>query len=606
MQRFKRHGRFLVAFVSLTIAFVLSIQLGDRGVQFDLRQASLEASESKDDGYELSSLKILNRVLLQLKDNYVEPERIQPGKMLLSSLDALQNNIAEIVVNYDRESEGLPAFVEIRVGEEAQRFDVRGIESLWEMSFRLKEIFLFIERHIQPDPDRKIQEVEYAAINGLLTTLDPHSTLLPPAHYEEMQTQTGGRFGGLGIVISIRDGLLTVISPIDGTPAAQKGIRAQDTIVRIGEESTINMNLNEAVNMLRGEPGTDVDLWIQRANWTEPRQYTVTRAIIKIDSVDSRALANKIGYVRVKNFQANTFTDLRTHLQDLKEKMGGMQGIVLDMRDNPGGLLDQSIRISDLWLNDGTIVSTVGVGNKLRETKRASRAGTEPDYPIIVLVNGGSASASEIVAGALQNNNRAIVLGDTSFGKGTVQILYEFPDHSALKLTVAQYLTPGGISIQSRGIVPDLNTIPVAIRDKRVDMFLSQYSPREGDLESPLLNFTTKSEDGAVQYIRYLNPEALAEPDEEEFIDPNEFKEDFEIRLAQQLLVAAGTEWRRSALLSKLQPDLQKTYDRELGQIQKEFRTVGIDWSEGSASQPPNVELKLTSSLNGPARAGDE
>jgi carboxyl-terminal processing protease len=323
---------------------------------------------------------VLNRVLLQLKDNYVEPERIQPGKMLVSALESIQNSLAEVVIAYEhREDDKPPSHIDVTVGDKTRRFDVRNIESLWEMSFRLKEIFLFMEQNLESDPERKIQDIEYAAINGLLSTLDPHSNLLPPVQYEEMQTQTGGKFGGLGIVISIRDGQLTVISPIDGTPAAQKGIKAQDTIVRIGEESTINMNLNEAVNMLRGEPGTDVDLWIHRKSWPEPRQFTVTRAIIKIDSIDSQPLANKVGYIRIKNFQANTYSDLVTHLKRLKERMGGMQGLVLDMRDNPGGLLDQSIRVSDLFLNDGTVVSTVGVGNKLRETKQATRRARVPD-----------------------------------------------------------------------------------------------------------------------------------------------------------------------------------------------------------------------------------
>ncbi len=599
MHSFRRHGRFLVALLSLTIAFVLSVQFGDRGVQFDLRQSPLAAaSEGAPETYELSALRVLNRVLLQLKDKYVEPERIQPSKMLVASLEAIQNNIAEIVIAYDQKGDKTPpAFIDVSVGDKTKRFDVRKIESLWEMSFRLKEIFIFIEQNLDNDPDRKVQDIEYAAINGLLSTLDPHSNLLPPAQYDEMQTQTGGKFGGLGIVISIRDGALTVISPIDGTPASQKGIKAQDSIVRIGEESTVNMNLTEAVDMMRGDPGTDVDLWILRKGWAEARQFTLTRAVIKIESVDSHALANKIGYVRIKNFQDNTTTDLMAHLKKLKESMGGLQGVVLDMRDNPGGLLNQSIRVSDLFLNEGTIVSTVGDGNKLRETTSATKTGSEPDYPIIVLLNGGSASASEIVAGALQNNNRAVVLGDTSFGKGTVQILYEFPDHSALKLTVAQYLTPGGVSIQSRGIVPDLHTIPVHIRKNSVEMFLTQNNLREQDLDSHLVNTAERAPDGQVSHIRFIDPDSQQELDEGEeppFVDPNVFKEDFEIKLAQQLLVATGTEWRRPAMLKGLQGELQKVYDREISNITAELKKLGVDWAEGESKQKPNVDLKIS------------
>lgn len=606
MRFLKSKGRFIVAFIALAIAFVLSVQLGERGVQFDLRHAEVSAGENQSDEYRLSSLRIFNRVLLQIKENYVEPERIAPAEMLLSALDAVQNEIPEFVVRYDRGEGGqaLPTELEVQVVDSRRSFRLGELESLWEMSLRLKEIFIFVEQNLPADKDREVRNIEYAAINGMLTTLDPHSGLLPPANYEDMQTQTGGQFGGLGIVISIRDGELTVISPIDGTPAAQKGIRAQDTIVRIGDESTVNMNLNEAVNRLRGEPGTDVELWIQRTSWPEPRQFTVTRAIIKIDSVDSKPLADKIGYLRIKNFQANTFNDTRSHLRELREQMGGMQGLVLDMRDNPGGLLEQSIRISDLFLREGTIVSTVGIGNTLRDTTRAAAAGTEPDYPIIVLVNGGSASASEIVSGALQKNNRAIVLGDTTFGKGTVQILYEFPDNSALKLTVAQYLTPGGISIQNTGIVPDLLTIPVDIREDRVNLFLSQSMQRERDMRGALANPSmSQDSSGTQRHIRFIDTNA---PDEDEIVDPNEFREDFEIRLATRLLRQVGAVTNREAMLQALQGELDSVIDREISKIDAKLAELGVDWSAGASPSDPRYEFQVTSSNNGQAQAGDE
>lgn len=609
MRLMKRKGRFVVAFLALAIAFVLSVQLGEKGVQFDLRQAEVSATErSGEESYQLSSLRIYNRVLLQIKENYVEPERILPGEMLLASLDAVQNEIPEFVVRYSRdqvETGVVPEELEVQVAGARQTFQLGPLESLWEMSLRLKEIFIFVEQNLPEDADREVENIEYAAINGLLTTLDPHSGLLPPRHYEDMQTQTGGQFGGLGIVISIRDGQLTVISPIDGTPASQQGIRAQDQIVRIGDESTVNMNLTDAVNRLRGEPGTDVELWIQRASWPEPRMYTVTRAIIKIDSVDSRPLRDKIGYLRIKNFQANTFSDTRSHLAELRESMGGIQGLILDLRDNPGGLLEQSIRISDLFLNEGTIVSTVGIGNTLRETTEATRPGTEPDYPIIVLVNGGSASASEIVSGALQKNERAIVLGDTTFGKGTVQILYEFPDDSALKLTVAQYLTPGGVSIQNTGIVPDLLTIPVEISEERVNLFLSQSMQREADMFGTLANPSMRqnSEEGTQRHIRYIDEDR---PDEDEIVDPNEFREDFEIRLATQLLESAGEVYQRSQLLAVLQGELDEISEREVEKIDVELASLGVDWSAGSSSSEPRYEFEVTSSAEGAVQAGDE
>ena len=600
MRFLKRQGRYLVAAIALTIAFALSVQLGERGVQFDLRHATVEASEPGSDEYRLSSIYILNRVILQLTDNYVEPERINPTEMFYAALDAVQAQIPELVISYDRDSDPTSTReVKVQVASREETFQVHHMESLWEMSLRIKTFFEFIEAHLPPDPDRKAQDIEYAAINGMLTTLDPHSALLPPTHYEEMQTRTGGQFGGLGVVISIRDGALTVISPVDGTPAARTGIRAQDTIVRIGEESTVNMNLNEAVSRLRGEPGTDVDLWIQRANWSEPRQFTITREIIRIESVTSQALNDKIGYLRISDFQANTLSDVRTHLEQLRQEMGGLQGLVLDVRDNPGGLLDQSIRISDLFLNRGTIVSTVGVGNTLRETREASSSGTEPDYPIVVLVNGGSASASEIVAGALQKNDRAIVLGDTSFGKGTVQILYEFPDDSALKLTVAQYLTPGGVSIQNTGIIPDLHTIPVEITPEAVNLFLSQSMQRERDMDRTLSHPST-SEGTSFRHIRYLD-----ESDEDdEFVSPDEFVEDFEIRLATRLLARLGESAGRQKFLDASQGELEVVFNRELSRIQSELSDLGVDWSSGESPRNPDIDFSVSTSAS-PAQAGD-
>lgn len=598
MRSIQAHGRFVVAAVALAVAFVLSVQFSDRGVQFDLRNSTVSASESKQGDYDLASLKILNRVLLQIKDNYVEPDRIDPNKMLVFALDEIQNSIAEVVIDFDRDRDDHPTKVKLTVNDKSKSFEVGNIESLWEMSFRLREMFRFVQEHLDPETEVEYREVEYAAINGMLTTLDPHSTLLPPEHYEEMQTQTGGKFGGLGIVISIRDGQLTVISPIAGTPASRAGIKARDNIVRIGEESTINMQLSEAVNMLRGEPGTAVELWVKRKGWSEAREFSVERAVIKIDSVDSQPLKDKIGYLRIKNFQANTFTDLKSHLGKLKEKMGGMQGLVLDLRDNPGGLLDQAIKVSDLFLREGTIVSTVGVGNRLREKREAKASGSEPNYPIIVLVNAGSASASEIVSGALQNHNRAVVLGDTTFGKGSVQVLYEFPDNSALKLTVAQYLTPGGISIQSKGITPDLRTVPVTISKDDVDMFLSQNILREQDLDSHLTSSAVREDDDhGVHYIRFLREQAG--DDEDEFRDPDAFREDFEIRLAQRLLGTSGKDHRRAGLLKSFQPELQKVEASEFDTIRKELRRLGVDWSRGPSQKQANLDVKISTQPEG-------
>lgn len=606
MGKLKRHGRFIVAFIALTIAFVLSVQFSDRGVQFDLRNSTVSAAEGGDETYDLSALKIFNRVLLRIKDNYVDPSRVDPNKMLIAALDQVQNSISELVVTFVGGKEK-PREIQIHVNGVTKSFGVQKIESLWEMSFRLQKIFRFIDEHLKPDPDLDFSEIEYAAINGMLSTLDPHSILLSPKHYDEMRTQTGGKFGGLGIVISIRDGGLTVMSPIPGTPAAKKGIKARDKIVRIEDASTVNMSLQEAVGMMRGAPGDPIDIWVMREPWTEAKKFTIVRASINIDSVDGQALGDKVGYIRIKNFQSNTHADLVAELGKLKKKMGGMQGLVLDLRDNPGGLLDQAIKVSDTFLEKGPIVSTVGVGNRMRDQKVATKSGTEAHYPILVLVNAGSASASEIVSGALQNNGRALIVGDTTFGKGSVQVLYEFNDSSALKLTIAQYLTPGDVSIQGRGIRPDLRLTPVSFQDGNADMFLSHNILREGDLQSALSNAAARTVDGDnLHHLRYLE-EPAEEGDDADYQNPNEFNEDFEIRFAQELLAAAPKAWKAPELMKDVQPELEKVSSREMAKIQKKLKTMQVDWSPGDNPKDASVELKLsTSAKDNRVKAGDK
>lgn len=596
----KNRGRFVVAALALVVAFVLSIKYSDRGFEFDVRNTPVVASESGKN--QTSKLEILSKVLLQIKDNYVDPSRINPAKMMVYGLDEIQNSIAEVVVDFDKPKDDGPKNVTIHANGKKKKFNLENVSSLWEMKLRLAEVFGFIQKNLKDNPDIKFNEVEYAIINGMLGTLDPHSNLLPPRNYEEMQTQTGGKFGGLGIVISIRDGQLTVISPIDGTPASRKGIKARDQIVRIGDVSTINMNLTEAVGMMRGQAGSPIDLWVLRKGWNEARKYTIVRAEIKIDSVDSQPLGDKIGYVRIKNFQANTYSDLKKHLGKVKEKMGGMQGLVLDMRDNPGGLLDQAIKVSDLFLNDGIIVSTVGVGNRLREKRSAKSRGTEEMYPIIVLLSAGSASASEIVAGAIQNHDRGIVLGDRSFGKGSVQVLYDFNDKSALKLTIAQYLTPGGISIQGRGIAPDIKVLPVGIEKDNIDLFLSKRI-REGDLGQALTNNASAAGKNKFQFIQYYEKPSK---DKKDGYDDGKFKEDYEIKLAQRLLTKSVNVYDRKKMLSVLQDELVKVSDAEYAKVKKELGKLKVDWTRGPGVKDAKLSVKTEVTNNNSVKAGEK
>jgi carboxyl-terminal processing protease len=300
------------------------------------------------------------------------------------------------------------------------------------------------------------EDMIHKAIQGMVHSLDPHSQLLPPEAFEELQIDTRGEFGGIGIVITMQNRLLTVISPIEGTPAHKAGVKAGDIIIEVDGQSTKEMMLWEAVKLMRGPKGESVAIKIVREGAKEPLEFNLVRDIIPIESVRSLVLRPGYGYVRITNFQENTTEDLQTALTELENGDAPMKGLVIDLRDNPGGLLNQAIDVSDLFLDEGAIVSIKGRLEKHTKVfeARAGRGG--PNYPIVILVNGGTASASEIVAGALQDHKRAVILGTASFGKGSVQTVETLRDGYGLKFTIARYYTPSGRSIQAQGIEPDI------------------------------------------------------------------------------------------------------------------------------------------------------
>jgi carboxyl-terminal processing protease len=295
------------------------------------------------------------------------------------------------------------------------------------------------------------------AINGMLATLDPHSGFMPPEMYKEMKIDTRGEFGGLGIEITIRDGILTIVSPIEDTPAFRAGLAAGDQILKIEDRFTKDMTIMDAVKLMRGAKGTAINITIMRDAFEKPREFKLVREVIKVRSVRERTLEDGYAYVRLAQFQERTAEDLVQGLSRLRTENGGhLHGLILDMRNNPGGLLDQAVRVADVFLDQGLIVYTEGreEGSQMRFSAQAK--GTEPAYPIVVLINGGSASAAEIVAGALQDHERAIILGTQSFGKGSVQTIIPLGDSSGLRLTTARYFTPKGTSIQATGISPNI------------------------------------------------------------------------------------------------------------------------------------------------------
>jgi len=327
------------------------------------------------------------------------------------------------------------------------------------------------------------QELIEKAIQGMVSSLDPHSALLPPDDFEELRIDTKGKFTGIGIHITMRDGFVTVVSPIEGTPAYKAGIKAMDKIIKVdGEETT---DLRDAVNRMRGPKGTTVEVTIIRENEPDPIDFTLVRDVIPIESVKSVSLQPGYGYVWVTNFRDQTTDDLIEALDKLEAENPGMKGLVLDLRNNPGGILSQSIKISDIFLEEGTILTIKGREGKHSKTFKAKPDANKREYPLVVLINGGSASASEIVAGALQDHKRALILGTTSFGKGSVQTVETLRDGYGLKFTIARYYTPSGRSIQAKGVVQDITFEHVRF-DENTDKNSRDRMLKEKDLKNHL------------------------------------------------------------------------------------------------------------------------
>lgn len=592
----------VVVLAAFSISFGWPIQ---NGLQIDIDTSPRALAARQKTPWDLTKLQVMNRVIHQVNDDYVDPSRIDHRRMMLAGLDAIQMEVPPVLVHYQ---DGADTFT-LQVNSAEKEFRVADVTSPWALAGRFREVFEFLQEQLKGQEDVELSDVEYTAVNGMLKTLDPHTVLLTPEMFEEMQTSTRGEFGGLGIVISIRDGNLTVIKPLDDTPASRAGLQKHDRIVKIGDESTLNMPLQEAVDRLRGQRGSKVTIFIRRKNnagvWSPPRPVELTRARIHIDSVEHRMLRDGVGYIRIKSFQGNTEDDLRKALTDLHKKH--MVGLVLDLRSNPGGLLDQAVRVSDTFLDDGPIVTTSSQDPRERTEEYAEPAGTEPNYPIVLLINGQSASASEIVAGALKNHDRALIIGEQSFGKGSVQVLYKLQDRSALKLTVAQYLTPGDVSIQGVGIVPDIAINPMTVDKENMDLKVDEFFLREGDLEAHLTHASaTDSQRPAVVMGYYLNPELRqrlleAEPEEEE----NKDQDNFLIRFSRNLVLDAKSperlQWLRDA-----EPVIERIQKQETEKVVRDLAKLGIDWSEGADEGPSSVRvLAKTSAGDQPARAGD-
>ncbi len=423
----------------------------------------------------LKRLPLLKRVLYLVQENYVDPKRIDAGVMFVSALKRLQAQIPEVrVLSPDSSS------VILMVNRQRLRLS-KDIISLYSLTPALSKSLLFVKQHmITPISD---EDLQYLCIQGVLETLDPHSIFLNRELWQEAQIDTKGSFGGVGVVIGIRDGKLTIITAMEGSPGAAAGLQANDVIQKIDDVSTINMNTFEAANLMRGKPGDEVVLTFMRQGFVEPRTVKVVRAIIKTTSAEFHRLKDNIQYIRLRNFQSNTTADVRRFLEETAKSGLPSKGVIIDLRNNPGGLYKEAIGLADLFVSKGSIVSTVARGNKEKRRERANVKETFVDIPLVILVNSGSASASEIVAGAIKYLDRGVVVGSRTFGKGSVNILYELPGETALKLTVEKYLTSNDSSIQSIGIAPDIRLNPARVDDERVSLFTSSLHRGEKDLD---------------------------------------------------------------------------------------------------------------------------
>ena len=385
---------------------------------------------------------------------------------------------------------GLMLGVSLAIGRSglAERSDGSGPLPLDDLRV-FTEVFEKIKNdYVESQSDKDLIE---SAISGMLTNLDPHSAYLNKEAFTELQVGTTGQFGGLGIEISMEDGFVKVVSPIDDTPAQRAGMQAGDLIIRLNEKSVKGMTLSDAVKIMRGEVGTDIELTVIREGAEKPLKFNITRDIIRVKSVKSRTLDKGYGYVRITQFQSRTGDNLVDAISNLKDENGELKGLVLDLRNNPGGVLNASVRVSDAFIDKGLIVYTEGRTEDSDNKFHATSGDLLKGAPIVVLINGGSASASEIVAGALQDHKRAVIMGTRSFGKGSVQTILPMNNGTAVKLTTARYFTPNGRSIQAEGIVPDIETEVLNVSDAK-EPALERI--KEADLSGHLSNGNGKKE----------------------------------------------------------------------------------------------------------------
>ena len=630
MHRFRK---LIVLLAVSALALILTIERRGQDVRFTAEPSLSAAVHSENASYELAQAQIFSKTLYYVNSQYFDRTRPDPKKMLVGALDFLQRDVPEVLV--DRFPERDPKQVTVKVNGEQKTFPIERVDSPWTLRSTIKEIFAFIEPRLRPVPTkdraRHLVDIEMTATNGMLYTLDPHSVLLDVDSFKDMRTTTQGKFGGLGIVIEMdRKGRITVKKPMPDTPAIRIGIKAKDHIVRINNESTMNMTLQEAVDRLRGEVGSSVEVYIDRTGLQTPKKFTIVRDYIRPPAIDppprvfnvpaaGKEPAAKVGYFRIVSFSANTEADLSKALSYFEHEK--VKGIVMDLRGNPGGLYDQAQKVADAFIESGVLVSMVGPGGAQRKDEHATRNG-DTKVPLAVLVSQTSASASEIVAGALKNLDRGVIIGETTFGKGSVQMLFDIPspvpfgkhsedDKLGLKLTTAQYLTPGDVSIQGVGVTPDIELVRMRVEKKSDEAWISlQPSTRrrqESDYEWHLENPNAQKGNRPFDTLSYLyvpppgkdrhhaddDEDLEANADEEEPDEPaDEARIDYPIELARDLIAQAKSA-RRQDLVAQSKQFLDRSRAEQDKKLSLALEKLGVDWSQGPASAEGDIQATL-------------
>lgn len=564
-------------------------------------------------GYDVAKAEVLDRVVLAIVEQYYDPDRADPRAMLKGALGAIERRVAEVKVDLD-EGAG-QAVVSVVSKRTSVRLDE--VRSPWALSRAMRSVLAFVAGNLPAEEGRDPREIEYAAVNGMLSVLDPHSGAMMPKEWQELRMRLEGEFEGIGIRITTDrrppcGGDLTVVEVFPGTPAARAGLRAGDKIVRIEGDSTVNITTDEAAERLRGAHGTKVKVQLKRADG-QLASLEIPRDTIAVESVRWRMLEGSVGYVSLAEFQQDSSAEVAAALGELRGR--GMRGLVLDVRDNPGGSLDAASEIADLFLASGTIVTTAGRHHDDREVRDAEAKGTEPAYPIVILANAYSASAAEVLSGALRNHGRALIVGETTFGKGSVQSIVPLPGDGALRLTIAQYLTPGDISIQGVGVAPDVRLVPLLVDREEMNLDARGPSVSERDLDAHLARPTELDRTDRPGLVSgpLLVPAAEHRADAAAFercYDPDPdrlgFKERRELELARRIVAAAGGP-TTGDLAAEARRILREDAPREEAAIARALRSVGVDWSpppQGAAAAAESPAITATARIVGRMEPG--